>query len=82
MAIDLSSEKSIYDGIKEHEGHKIVAIGYGMANMVIECHDCGMILVSGDNMIPFYRCENCGEEFDEKDGDVPHAVSPRSWTSQ
>lgn len=51
MAIDLSNEKATFEDIKAHVGHRIVAVTYGDDdNASIECEDCGMVLISADNI--------------------------------
>jgi len=56
MGIDLSTQKSIFSGLREHAGHNIVLFGYRknadtanpIVNMSIECMTCGCVLIDAD----------------------------------
>jgi len=46
MALDLSNNKRLYDGIKEHLGHELEIADYGDGeNVAIECVTCYTVLV-------------------------------------
>jgi hypothetical protein len=50
MAIDLSSDATIYRDLEGHVGHAIVIVSYAEGiNISIECEDCCEVLVSVDS---------------------------------
>lgn len=52
MAIDLSSKRTIFEGLKEHLSHDVDVVSYGRGeihNVAIECETCGEVLVDADN---------------------------------
>lgn len=46
-------DKILFDKIKRHVGHNVVAITYGDdigdVNAAIECEDCGEVIIDADN---------------------------------
>ena len=49
MALDLSTDERLYEGLLRHAGHKITCVSYGGdMNVAIECITCGEILVDQD----------------------------------
>ena len=56
MALDLSNNKRLYEGIKEHLGHNIEVGNYADGtNVAIECLTCYSVLVDAD-------LEDCEDE--------------------
>lgn len=52
MAVNLTSNDTIYAGLLEHKYHRIVCVTYGFGgediNVAIECETCGEVLLSAD----------------------------------
>jgi len=54
MAIDLRSQKTIYEDLLPHLGHELEIVHYGPDqnrpdNIAIECLTCGEVLLDADN---------------------------------
>jgi len=64
MAIDLSSNKTMYDDIRGHVGHALECVAYGRRddpeNVAIECMDCGVVLVDADRGDKSTNCNEVG----------------------
>lgn len=52
MAIDLSSNETVFAGLGEHLGHELECVRYGdevgVRNVAIECVTCDYVLLDAD----------------------------------
>ena len=49
MALNLSDNRTLYEGISEHLGHELEVASYaGGENVAIECVTCGSVLLDVD----------------------------------
>ena len=48
MGLDTSSQDALYEGLRDHVGHRIVCVTYGDQSVAIECEKCNVVLLDAE----------------------------------